>query len=640
MAEIPDSTPDQPVGPTGSLPPDDATRVNAQPPPASRGPAAHGAEGAAKTILQAGQLLAHTYEIEAFIARGGMGEVYRARHIDVGSKHAIKVILPELTNSSAIITMFTEEARKLRMVRDDAVVAYDGMFRDESGLRYLVMEFADGPPLSVIMRLNPLTEDEIYRLRDRIAQGLATAHAREIYHRDISPDNIILVDGRVDQAKIIDFGIAKAGAAGEKTIIGTDFAGKYSYVAPEQLGMFGGAVDGRSDMYSLALLLAAAALGRPLPMGNSPASAVEARRNVPDLSALPTGLRLELAEMLEPDPARRPSSLRELRARWAGAVDRAAKPVPTASAGRGSGRKSLALAASALGLVAVAVTGFVLYRSQTTPTSLTASSPAKPPELASTSSAPPPSNPVEQASLPSPAPPPAATAPPDLNATRALVDEAVASFDAKLHCADVKTALADDGSLNVTGFVSNDADPASLRRALGAIPGIKVINVAIPTYLAQHCDVIKLLDDRGALAGAAKPRLDLNIPGLTYRDGDLLVVRTTAAINSYIYVDFFDNTGQVVHMKPLPKQRNDIVPAGQVVTLGTDNPESKDAAYEMTAPFGPNLIVAIAARQPLFEPRTKGEESVQPYLTTLAQALARGDTLASSAFTIIQTVPR
>src|SRR5579863_4297949 len=149
MAESPDSTPDQARGTAGISPPDDATRVNAQTPQAGTGPAARDAEGAAKTILQAGQLLAHTYEIEAFIARGGMGEVYRARHIDVGSKHAIKVILPELANNSAIITMFTEEARKLRMVRDDAVVAYDGMFRDESGLRYLVMEFADGPPLSV-----------------------------------------------------------------------------------------------------------------------------------------------------------------------------------------------------------------------------------------------------------------------------------------------------------------------------------------------------------------------------------------------------------------------------------------------------------------------------------------------------------
>jgi serine/threonine-protein kinase len=639
MAENPDSVPDQPRGSAGISPPDDATRLHAQTPQAATGPSAQGEAGAATTILRAGQLLAHTYEIEAFIARGGMGEVYRARHIDVGSKHAIKVILPELANNSAIITMFTEEARKLRMVRDDAVVAYDGMFRDENGLRYLVMEFADGPPLSVIMRLNPLTEDEIYRLRDRIAQGLAAAHAREIYHRDISPDNIILVDGRVDQAKIIDFGIAKAGAAGEKTIIGTDFAGKYSYVAPEQLGMFGGAVDGRSDMYSLGLLLAAAALGRPLPMGNSPASAVEARRNVPDLSGLPKSLGRELAEMLEPDPARRPSSLRELRAHWATAADRAVKPGSGASGARGSGRKSLALVASALGLVAIAAAGFVLYRSQLTPTPPSAS-PSKTPESASISSTPSPSNVVEQASLPPPAAPLTATAPPDLSATRALINEAVAGFDAKVHCADVKTTLADDGSLAVSGFVSNDADPASLRLALSAIPGIKGVNPAIATYLPQHCDVIKLLDERGTLTGATKPRLEFNIPSLTYRDGDLLVVRATAAVDSYIYVDFFDNTGQVVHMKPLPKQRNEIVRAGKVVTLGTDNAESKDAAYEMTAPFGPNLIVAIAARQPLFDPRAKGEESTQPYLAALTQALTRGDALASSAFTIIQTVPR
>src|SRR3546814_8806829 len=105
----------------------------------------------------------------------------------------------------------------------------------------------------------------------------------------ISPDNIILTDGKLDNAKIIDFGIAKLTDPSARTIIGDDFAGKYSYVSPEQLGMFGGKVDARSDIYSLGLVLAAAAIGEPLDMGMSPLSVVEARRAVPALSRVPEG---------------------------------------------------------------------------------------------------------------------------------------------------------------------------------------------------------------------------------------------------------------------------------------------------------------------------------------------------------------
>ena len=238
--------------------------------------------------IRPGVLLGHTYEIEQVLARGGMGEVYRARHAELGSMHAIKVILPELANEPRIISLFQEEARKLRRVRNDAVVAYEGLFRDEFGHRYLVMEFVDGPSLAAVLKQRKLEPFEVRLLRDRVAMGLAAAHEKGIYHRDISPDNIILVDGKTDLAKIIDFGIAKSTEPGERTVIGQDFAGKYSYVSPEQLGMYDGKIDARSDIYSLGLVLAAAAIGRPLPMGNSPISVKVVSSVMPLSCALPT----------------------------------------------------------------------------------------------------------------------------------------------------------------------------------------------------------------------------------------------------------------------------------------------------------------------------------------------------------------
>ncbi len=259
-----------------------------------------------------GSLLGHTYRIESMLARGGMGEIYRARHAELDTEHAIKIILPELANTQRIIDLFRREAAVLRTIRHDAVVAYDGVFRDENGRVYLVMEFVDGPSLSKLMRQGPLAADEVRQLRDRLADGLAVAHDKGVIHRDISPDNVILPGGELAQAKIIDFGISKLADPEGKTIIGGDFAGKFAYVSPEQLGLFGGQVDGRSDIYSLGLVLAAAAQGEPLDMGQSPITVIEARRSVPDLSRVPEAVRADLTAMLQPDPADRPASMRAL----------------------------------------------------------------------------------------------------------------------------------------------------------------------------------------------------------------------------------------------------------------------------------------------------------------------------------------
>src|SRR5262245_51597 len=272
-------------------------------PPVGGGPA---------SSIAPGQLLGHTYRIEALLARGGMGEVYRARHAEIDTSHAIKIILPELAGNTRIVDLFRREASILRTIRHDAIVAYDGVFRDETGRLYLVMEFVDGPSLSKVLKQGALPPVQVRQLRDRLADGLAAAHEKGVIHRDLSPDNVILPGSDLTKAKIIDFGISKMADPEAKTIVGDDFAGKYSYVSPEQVGLYGGKVDPRSDIYSLGLVLAAAAMGKPLDMGSSPISVVEARRGVPKLERVPADLRPELTAMLQPDPADRPQSMRAL----------------------------------------------------------------------------------------------------------------------------------------------------------------------------------------------------------------------------------------------------------------------------------------------------------------------------------------
>src|SRR4030088_1312291 len=146
------------------------------------------------------------YEIDQMIGAGGMGEVYKCHEIQTGA----------------------------------AVVRYF-LFSVEPALQrpYLAMEFVDGRSLSDILAEGPLTFEALVKLMRRIASGLQAAHDRGIIHRDVSPDNIIVPLGDVTRAKIIDFGIARSTQLGDKTIIGSGFAGKANYVSPEQVGLYG-----------------------------------------------------------------------------------------------------------------------------------------------------------------------------------------------------------------------------------------------------------------------------------------------------------------------------------------------------------------------------------------------------------------
>jgi hypothetical protein len=125
----------------------------------------------------------------------------------------------------------------------------------------------------------------------------------------MSPDNVILAGGDIHNAKIIDFGIAKDLDASSATIVGDGFAGKLNYVAPEQLGDFGREVGPWTDVYSLALVILAVAMGKNVDMSGSLVDAIDKRRRGPDLSPVPDSLRPLLEAMLRPNPAERLRSM-------------------------------------------------------------------------------------------------------------------------------------------------------------------------------------------------------------------------------------------------------------------------------------------------------------------------------------------
>lgn len=260
-----------------------------------------------------GTQLSGIYELDERIASGGMGEVYRGHNIQTGDFVAIKIVLPEFARDQTILSLFRKEASILNHLSHEAVVRYHVFTVDPTiGRPYLAMEYVDGQSLFDVLRDGPMAPEEALRLCHRLASGLSAVHRAGAIHRDLSPDNVILPGGHVERAKIIDFGIARLANVGGETLIGGRFAGKYNYVSPEQLGLYGGEVSEKSDIYSLGLVLAAALRGRPLDMTGSQVDVVEKRRLVPDLSGIEGDMRPIIQAMLQPDPRDRPASMAEI----------------------------------------------------------------------------------------------------------------------------------------------------------------------------------------------------------------------------------------------------------------------------------------------------------------------------------------
>ncbi len=191
------------------------------------------------------------YRIEERIGRGGMGVVYRAEHLNLRRRAAIKIIAPDLAESSGFRERFTREARiAAALQHPNIVTVYDA--GEVDGLLYLAMQYIEGEDLSAILqkdgRLRPYRAIDVCR---QVAAALDAAHAMGLIHRDVKPANV-LIEGRT--AFLTDFGLTKQleGTNAQITRVG-DVVGTIHYVAPEQIE--GRKVSARTDVYALGCLL-------------------------------------------------------------------------------------------------------------------------------------------------------------------------------------------------------------------------------------------------------------------------------------------------------------------------------------------------------------------------------------------------
>ena len=254
-----------------------------------------------------GSTVSH-YTILGKLGEGGMGVVYKARDTRLERLVALKFLPADVATTPSARQRFVNEARAASALNHPNVAVVYDVGESESH-SFIAMEFVEGESIKELLRAERLTIEQVEALGLQVAEGLQAAHSKGIVHRDIKPENLLLTtEGHV---KIMDFGIAKRGTDAGLTQTGTTL-GTLSYMSPEQL--LADIVDHRSDLWSLGVVLYEM-LARELPFRrdreaavlyeilNREPTPVEVHR--PDT---PQHLRALIAQLLQKDPDRRPTS--------------------------------------------------------------------------------------------------------------------------------------------------------------------------------------------------------------------------------------------------------------------------------------------------------------------------------------------
>jgi eukaryotic-like serine/threonine-protein kinase len=310
------------------------------------------------------------YQMEAMLGKGGMGAVYRARHILLGDRVAIKVLPPEVRNNAEWLRRFRREGQAARRFRHpNAVTVYD-LRTAADGTIYMVMEYVEGHTLDAeIRKRGRLTARESFELLSPIMSVLETAHSMGVVHRDLKPENIMVgkpgPDG-VPVIKLLDLGIAKmreisgvdSGGNTALTMAGQVLGTPY-YMSPEQWGEIprdeNEEIDGRADIYSLGLVFYEMIAGRRCFSGSTlhelrrehvSTTARPLHEIVPDV---PRGFSDAIQRATAKDRADRQSSAGQLAAELKAELDTSSTGGVRNSAGNTAGSSSSAADTVAIG---------------------------------------------------------------------------------------------------------------------------------------------------------------------------------------------------------------------------------------------------------------------------------------------------
>ncbi len=205
-----------------------------------------------------GLVLDAKYQVERLIGKGGMGNVYEAKHLHMGLPVAIKILHPHLVTDSTAVERFRREARSARTVNHPNAISIMDFGVTSDNILYLAMELINGLSLQEVLKKDiTLDSTRAVKIMRQVCLAVDVAHQKAIIHRDLKPDNILLIDSgtETEKVKVIDFSIAKMKESGKDpnltsagVVVGTP-----QYISPEQAQ--GLELDSRSDIYSMGIIL-------------------------------------------------------------------------------------------------------------------------------------------------------------------------------------------------------------------------------------------------------------------------------------------------------------------------------------------------------------------------------------------------
>jgi len=270
-----------------------------------------------------GTIVHERYELVGELGSGGMGTVYKARHIGLPKFFAVKILRRDLSSDSGFRARFEQEAKTASLLEHPHLVSIYDYGTTSYGEAYLVMDFIAGQSLAdALTRLKRIEQRKAVKIFMQICQGLHHAHGLGIIHRDLKPSNVMLINNDVaaDFVKVVDFGIAKminadGGITQSMTKTG-EFFGSPLYISPEQAT--GGKLDRRTDIYSLGILIYECLTGSPPFRGETWFDTInmhiEAQpRDFPENLGISDRLEGIVFKALEKNPDNRQQSMEEMR---------------------------------------------------------------------------------------------------------------------------------------------------------------------------------------------------------------------------------------------------------------------------------------------------------------------------------------
>ena len=592
------------------------------------------------------------YELRQVLGKGAMGTVYEGFDPIIARQVAIKTVRlpdPDDVEAQEELARFKREAQAAgRLSHPNIVGVFD--YGETPEIAYIVMEFVDGTTLKhVVDKKERFELAEIVRLMEALMAGLQFSHDRGVVHRDIKPANIMLT--KAGEVKIADFGIARIESS-SMTQAGT-MLGTPSYMSPEQF--MGQTVDSRTDLYSSGVMLYQLLTGeKPFEGGLTAIMHKVLNTEPPPPSALSVTVPSGFDAVVKKAMAKRPED------RFATARD-FAQALRTAFTAR------LEPEAAGFGLGAddfndAEATMVAPRRPPSAPASAPASAPPAPPAPAQVPGAKKSSRlallgggavvllavlgaggyfalsghaPDHAAPA---ANPPAATpvTPPMTQAQRE------AAFTAALGSLPCTLLTGNDtgATPQLTGLAGAGAPQQSLSGAVQSLPDAALLANDTVTFSGPYCDALNAIRPYHPLYGAPAAALGLGLAGgkTTLHNNDLItVVLKTPGYASYLETDYFSSDGSVFHLYPTPSDKPVLFPAGSTKILG--DPAHGGASWQVSAPYGTDMIIAIASSVPLFSTARPQDENASDYLpalrTALQTAASSGAQLSVSALPVI-----